>query len=107
MGRVQLTAQHHLIERFFRVMEPQSWGRLEAADCASVAEARCSLHVPVHFIRPNAELMLQSAAGPDRRRLLVVPGADPLSSQIAWLLNSGCLAHHQSRPCELPVDEYG
>ena len=48
-----------------------------------------SLHVPVDFVLRYAEVVVQYAAGPQGRGLLVLADADPLAHEIAGLLDPG------------------
>src|SRR4029450_6226223 len=47
-----------------------------------------SLHIPVDFVLRHAEVVVQYAARPERRGLLVLADADPFAEEVAGLLDA-------------------
>src|SRR6266850_6838190 len=80
--RVDLAREHHAAQALFRrhLLNEHAGRRLEAYR-ASMAVARHALHPPLHVARLYAEFVLERAARPERRGLLVLGHADALSFQ--------------------------
>ena len=58
-------------------------GRRREAGGAAVAQFVGAFHVPMDFVLRYAEVVLQNAACPERRGLLIFADADALAVQIA------------------------
>src|SRR5258706_11492138 len=85
---IDLAREHHAAQAFFRrhLLDGHARRRLEAHR-AAMAVRRHALHPPLHVARFHAELMLEGAARPERRGLLVLGHTDALAVEIGRLLD--------------------
>src|SRR5258708_33634531 len=80
---IELASEHHGADALLRrnLVDADSGWRLKA-DRAGMAARRNSLHEEGHILGRDAELVLQDAAGPQRRSLYVFRHADTLALEI-------------------------
>src|SRR5438270_3096074 len=71
-----------------------------------MAVTRHPLHPELHFGRRHAELVLQDAARPQRRGLLIFRYPDPAALEIGGLLDAAIAPHHDVDMKETPRREY-
>ena len=90
---VELAGQHHRADAFVggNLMHDDAGRRLEAGG-AAVTAIRRALHPEFHVFRRDAEFMLQHAARPQRRGLLIFRHADALALEIGRRLDAGFAA---------------
>ena len=81
-------------------------GRRLKTDRAGMAARREPLHEEGHVLGRDAELVLQDAAGPQRRSLYIFRHADALASQIGGTRDLGVLTHVNARMVEAPRREH-
>ena len=72
---------------------------------AGMAVRRHALHPVFHLGRVDAELMLQRAARPERRGLLIFRHADAAALEIRGRLDAGIAPHHDLGVKEFPRGE--
>jgi len=101
-ARVKLAGEHHRADALVGrdLMHGDAGRRLEAGG-AAVAHFRRALHPEFHVLRRDVEFVLQHAARPQRRSLLIFWHADALALEVGRRLDAG-LAPHQNAGVEEP-----
>jgi hypothetical protein len=94
--RVELALDHHGAEVGLdrHRMHDDAGRRLEAGG-AAMAVRGGPLHPPFHVLRSDAPLVLQRAARPQRRGLLILRHADALALEVGGRLDAGVAPHHR------------
>src|SRR5580704_16401567 len=80
---IELAREHHRADALLRRnLVDADPGRRRKTDRAGMTARRNALHEEGHVLGRDAELVLQDAAGPQRRSLYVFRHADTLASEI-------------------------
>ena len=104
--RIELAGEHHRADVLVirNGVDDDARRRLEAGR-AAVAFFRRTFHPVFHVLRHDAEFMLQHAARPQRRGLLILRHANPLALEVGGLFDAGFAADQDGGVVKSPRRE--